>query len=115
MADAILSLYRSAAQPALAQRGENLPKAAQRPGLAIIATGDGEVGSIEQRRRAAGRAGAEIHVLERLGHWWMLQDPAPGRTYARRLLGRCPTASDGATRASSHGERIGCFWGSRQE
>ncbi|MEW1723231.1 alpha/beta hydrolase [Streptomyces sp. NPDC093109] len=78
MAAAILALYRSGAQPALARRGENLPKAAQRPGLAIIATEDGNVGSVEQRQRAAGRAGARIHTLDGLGHWWMLQDPARG-------------------------------------
>ncbi|MEV4313438.1 hypothetical protein [Actinocrispum sp. NPDC049592] len=27
------------------------------------------------RRRAAGRAGAQLAVLDGLGHWWMLRDP----------------------------------------
>ncbi|PRY32445.1 alpha/beta fold hydrolase [Umezawaea tangerina] len=78
MAAAVLALYRSAAQPALADRGRRLPEAARRPGLAVIATADGDVGSAEQHRRAASRADAETHVLEGLGHWWMLQDPARG-------------------------------------
>ena len=30
------------------------------------------------RRRAAERAGAPVAVLDGLGHWWMLQDPARG-------------------------------------
>ena len=34
------------------------------------------VGSEEIRRRAADRAGARTEVLDGLGHWWMLQDPA---------------------------------------
>jgi hypothetical protein len=27
------------------------------------------------RRRAAARAGAEVAVLDGLGHWWMVEDP----------------------------------------
>jgi pimeloyl-ACP methyl ester carboxylesterase len=30
----------------------------------------------ELGRRAAGRAGARTEVLDGLGHWWMVQDPA---------------------------------------
>ncbi|WP_224391159.1 alpha/beta fold hydrolase [Pseudonocardia sp. ICBG1293] len=74
MGEAILSLYRSAVQPALVHRGRNLPAAAPH-GLAVIATHDQAVGSVEQRRRAAARAGARTVVLDGLGHWWMLQDP----------------------------------------
>jgi pimeloyl-ACP methyl ester carboxylesterase len=78
MGQAILSLYRSARQPALAEAGRALGKAAARPGLSLLATDDPYVGSDELRRRAADRAGARTEVLDQLGHWWMLQDPARG-------------------------------------
>lgn len=78
MGQAILKLYRSAAQPAVAEAGRDLEKARARPGLAVLATEDTYVGSDEIRRRAAERAGATTVVLEGLGHWWMVQDPARG-------------------------------------
>jgi pimeloyl-ACP methyl ester carboxylesterase len=76
MGRAILLLYRSARQPAIAQAGRDLEKAAARPGLSVLATEDHYVGSPAIRRRAAERAGARTEVLEGLGHWWMVQDPA---------------------------------------
>jgi pimeloyl-ACP methyl ester carboxylesterase len=76
MGQAILALYRSARQPALAEAGRALENAAARPGLSILATEDPFVGSDEMRRRAADRAGARTEVLDGLGHWWMVQDPA---------------------------------------
>jgi pimeloyl-ACP methyl ester carboxylesterase len=78
MGQAILSLYRSARQPALAEAGRALENAAARPGLSLLATDDPYVGSDELRRRATQRAGARAEVLDGLGHWWMLQDPARG-------------------------------------
>jgi pimeloyl-ACP methyl ester carboxylesterase len=75
MGRAILALYRSAAQPAMAEAGQELEKAAARPGLSILASEDHYVGSDEIRRRAARRAGARTEVLDGLGHWWMVQDP----------------------------------------
>ena len=78
MARCMLALYRDAAQPAMARLGEHLPAAAARPGLAIQAADDHFVGTDDMRRRAAERAGARVVVLDRLGHWWMLQDPARG-------------------------------------
>ena len=78
MARCILALYRCAAQPRMAQLGEGLPAAAQRPGLHLSATEDHFPGTIDMQRRAAERAGARIAVLEGLGHWWMVQDPARG-------------------------------------
>ena len=78
MARAILALYRSAAQPVLAEAGRSLPVAAARPGVSLLATEDNYVGSDELRWRAADRAGARTDVLEGLGHWWMVQDPARG-------------------------------------
>jgi pimeloyl-ACP methyl ester carboxylesterase len=76
MKQAILALYRSAAQPAMAELGEGLSALAVRPGLALLATADPFGGSEELRRRAAERAGAEVAVLDGLGHWWMAEDPA---------------------------------------
>jgi len=76
MGRAILALYRSARQPAMAEAGRELETAAARPGLSILATEDPYIGSEETRRRAAGRAGAQTAVLDGLGHWWMVEDPA---------------------------------------
>ncbi|GFG63995.1 hydrolase [Mycobacterium kubicae] len=78
MGRAILQLYRSAAQPAMAEAGRALEKAAARPGLSLLATDDPYAGPEEIRRRASERAGARVEVLDGLGHWWMLQDPARG-------------------------------------
>jgi pimeloyl-ACP methyl ester carboxylesterase len=78
MADCILKLYRSAAQPAVAQLGAGLEAAAARPGLSIQASEDHMVGTEEQRVRSAARAGARVEVLDGLGHWWMTQDPQRG-------------------------------------
>jgi pimeloyl-ACP methyl ester carboxylesterase len=58
MGRAILALYRSARQPAMADSGRALENAAARPGLSLSATEDPFVGSDEMRRRAADRAGA---------------------------------------------------------
>ncbi|TCK21191.1 alpha/beta fold hydrolase [Pseudonocardia endophytica] len=78
MGRCILTLYRSAAQPAVARRGAELERAGVRPGLSLLATEDHMVGTEPQRRRAAGRAGARTEVLDGLGHWWMTQDPDRG-------------------------------------
>jgi pimeloyl-ACP methyl ester carboxylesterase len=78
MGRAILALYRSAAQPAMAEAGRNLENAAASPGLSIVATEDSYVGTLEMKQRAAARAGARTEVLDGLGHWWMLHDPARG-------------------------------------
>jgi hypothetical protein len=78
MGECILRLYRSAAQPVMAQLGANLEAAAARPGLAVMPSEDHLVGTDEQRRRSAARAGARLEVLDGLGHWWMTQDPDRG-------------------------------------
>jgi pimeloyl-ACP methyl ester carboxylesterase len=78
MGRAILALYRSAAQPAMAEAGRALENAAARPGLSLLATEDPYIGPDDHRRRAADRAGASTAVLDGLGHWWMVEDPARG-------------------------------------
>jgi pimeloyl-ACP methyl ester carboxylesterase len=85
MGRAILLLYRSAAQPAIAEAGRALETAAARPGLSILATEDTYVGSVAIRRRAAERAGAHTEVLDGLGHWWMMEDPARGAAALTRF------------------------------
>jgi pimeloyl-ACP methyl ester carboxylesterase len=85
MGRCILALYRSAAQPVMAELGRELPAAAQRPGLVVLATEDHYVGTEQMRRRAAERAGARIERLDGLGHWWMVQDPARGADVLTRF------------------------------
>jgi pimeloyl-ACP methyl ester carboxylesterase len=75
MGRCILALYRSAAQPAMTDWGRELERAERRPGLVVIATADHYTGGEVLARRSAERFGAEIAVLEGLGHWWMLEDP----------------------------------------
>ena len=88
MGRCILGLYRSAAQPAMRQLGEDLPAAARRPGLVVVPTEDHYGGTVELRRRAAARAGAEAAVLDGLGHWWMVQDPDQGARVLSGFWGR---------------------------
>src|SRR4051812_40994907 len=78
MGKAILAVYRSASQPAMAEAGRALEIARARPGLALLATEDHFVGSDDMRRRVATRAGARVEMLDGLGHWWMVQDPDRG-------------------------------------
>lgn len=78
MGRCILALYRSGAQPAVGKWGRDLPKATVRPGLAIIAENDPYVGGVELSRESAERAGAQVALLDGLGHWWMCEDPARG-------------------------------------
>jgi pimeloyl-ACP methyl ester carboxylesterase len=78
MGRAVLALYRSAVQPVMAELGRDLERAAQRPGLVVLATADRVGGTAEQRRRAARRAGARVETLDGLGHWWMTHDPGGG-------------------------------------
>ena len=90
MGQAILAFYRSAIQPAMADLGRNLPAAAASPGLAIIGTDDHFVGSTDMRHRSAARAGAQAAVLDGLGHWWMVQDPArSARALSSFWAGQC--------------------------
>lgn len=85
MGRCILSLYRSADEAAFARWRELLPAAAARPGLVLAPVGDTLAGTEAQYRWAAHRAGAQVAVLEGLGHWWMLHDPAAGADALRRF------------------------------
>jgi pimeloyl-ACP methyl ester carboxylesterase len=85
MGRAVLLLYRSARQPAMAEAGKALENAAARPGLSLLASEDPYIGPDENRRRAAERAGARTEVLDGLGHWWMVQDPARGASALTRF------------------------------
>lgn len=78
MGGCILGLYRDAAQPRLAEVGRDLTPAAEKPGLVVIAELDDYVGTAAMARNTAERAGASVVLLEGVGHWWMLQDPAAG-------------------------------------
>lgn len=86
MGDCILKLYRSAAQPVMKEIGEQLPKAAAKPGLVIIATEDHYTGGEVLARRSAERAGAKVAMLPGLGHWWMCQDAKAGAKVINEFL-----------------------------
>lgn len=74
MGQAILKLYRSAAQPAMRELGDQLAAADRRPSLLLNATADPYV-SPDMVSAVAERIGAEILTLEGLGHWWMFENP----------------------------------------
>jgi pimeloyl-ACP methyl ester carboxylesterase len=78
MGRCILALYRSAPESRLVQWGAELAAASRRPGLVITPTADGYAGGPDLAGRTAARLGAQEAVLDGLGHWWMLQDPARG-------------------------------------
>lgn len=73
MGACVLSLYRSAAQPELAQLGEHLKESQRRPGLVFIASEDPYGGTTEMCASVARAFGAEIVTLDGLGHWWMFE------------------------------------------
>jgi pimeloyl-ACP methyl ester carboxylesterase len=75
MGRAILTLYRSAAQPAMRQLGDQLAAADRRPSLLIHATADPYVPP-DMTHAVAERIGAQILTLDGLAHWWMFENPA---------------------------------------
>ena len=86
MARCILSLYRSAAQPAMTAWGKDLSKAATLPSLVIIPTEDHFTGGEVLAKRTAARTGSSVAVLQGLGHWWMCQDPARGAAVINEFI-----------------------------
>lgn len=76
MGRCVLALYRSAAQPAMANWGAELGPAATCPGLALIAPHDPFVRGLDLAPQVAASLGARSEHLNDQGHWWMLGDPA---------------------------------------
>lgn len=76
MGRCVLSLYRSAAQPAMREWGDHLGPAGTVPGLCVVAPNDPFVRGEDLAVQVATRIGARVHRLEGQGHWWMLGDPA---------------------------------------
>jgi pimeloyl-ACP methyl ester carboxylesterase len=72
MADAILSLYRSATRVNEAW-GPDFTDISS-PGLVLVPADD-PFAAGNSAGRVAERAGARLAVLEGMGHWWMLTDP----------------------------------------
>ena len=85
MGRCILALYRSVPQPVLAEWSAQLAAAAARPGLVLFPTDDVYSGGETRHRWVADRTGAQFVVLQDLGHWWLLQNPAAGATALRRF------------------------------
>ena len=75
MGRCILSLYRSAAQPAMAQLGELVGQMAVTPGLVINAELDTFVGTDDMVTEMAQRAGAQVASIPGAGHWCMCEAP----------------------------------------
>jgi pimeloyl-ACP methyl ester carboxylesterase len=75
MGRCILALYRSAAQPKMAEWGADVAGLRSRPGLVIIPTDDSYTGGEALARRTAERTGAQVALLAGLGHWWLSQEP----------------------------------------
>jgi pimeloyl-ACP methyl ester carboxylesterase len=87
MAACVLALYRSAMQPKMSQWADEYAALAERPPtLVVIATDDHYTGGEALARRTAERWGAEVAMLDGLGHWWMMQDPVAGAAMLRDFL-----------------------------
>jgi pimeloyl-ACP methyl ester carboxylesterase len=99
MARCVLALYRSAAQPAMLPWGEQIGRAAERPGLSLFAPNDPYVRGHDLAHVVAERLGAETVELTGQGHFWMLGDPATAaRTLHTFWLGATSTHDDGKAR-----------------
>lgn len=71
----ILSLYRSAAQPAMKELGARFRHAAPANGLVVIAENDHYAGTTSMHEEVASWAGAQVRHLSGVGHWWMIENP----------------------------------------
>ncbi len=76
MAHCILALYRSAAQPALANVGKLFTTAAPPNGLAIIAPNDHFCGTVQDMSQVATSVNAITATIADAGHWWMCSHPS---------------------------------------
>jgi len=75
IATCILPLYRTGAQPVMAQLGEALAAADLPPGLAVDPSEDPYVGPPGRAAEMADRLSARHAPLEGAGHWWMCERP----------------------------------------
>ena len=83
----VLALYRSAVQPRMTEWADEYAEVADRPPtLVVIALDDHHTGGEVLARRTADKWGAEVAVLDGLGHWWMMQDAARGAEMLRTYL-----------------------------
>lgn len=71
MARCILALYRSAAQPAMADLGRRLVGGERRPGLIVAPTEDDFAGTQPMYGEVAASLGARVLTLQGANHWWM--------------------------------------------
>ncbi len=78
MARCILGLYRSAAQPAMAQLGARIATQSHPNGLVLVPVDDHYPGTPEMAEQVAQSCGAASTRLESVGHWWMIQNPSAG-------------------------------------
>ena len=90
MGQTVLKLLRAARQPVMSDLGKDLSRAADRPGLALIAVDDfGRAsGTVEQHEWGAQRSGAQMAHLEGVGHWWPEETPGPVATALRCFWAR---------------------------
>lgn len=75
MARCILSLYRDAAQPAMANLGNKFFSVAPANGLVLIAEDDHYAGSLDTMTELAAAVHAKTVSFPGCGHWWMAQRP----------------------------------------
>jgi pimeloyl-ACP methyl ester carboxylesterase len=75
MARCVLALYRDAAQPVMAELGQQFVTAQPSNGLVIIAEGDHFAGSVEMMTSMAHNMNADVATIDDAGHWWMCQQP----------------------------------------
>ena len=83
MGRCILSLYRSAAQPAMRELGRRLAATKLPRGAVIVPTADTYPGTPDMAHEVARSLNAATIELVDRGHWWMIEEPAVA---AERLI-----------------------------
>jgi pimeloyl-ACP methyl ester carboxylesterase len=96
MASCILGLYRSALPNPFASWGDRFGRTTA-PGMVIEAAAD-PFGDAGQAGDVAGMLGARVGVLDGLGHWWQLQDPAASAALLSDFWDTIEPHRDGETR-----------------
>lgn len=71
----IVALYRSAAQPAMAELGRRFVAARPANGLVVVAEEDHYAGTTAMMEEVAASVGAHVARVPACGHWWMIQNP----------------------------------------